>query len=68
MVNELDALESKIVQVTSLCRTLRAENTQLRQQLASAEGDRKGLLERMELARSRLEELAQQLPAAKAGV
>jgi len=68
MVNELDALERKIVQVTSLCRTLRAENTQLRQQLASAEGDRKGLLERMELARSRLEELAQQLPAAKASV
>ncbi len=68
MVNELDALESKIVQVTSLCRTLRAENTQLRQQLASAEGDRKGLLERMEPARSRLEELAQQWQAAKASV
>jgi len=68
MVNELDALENKIVQVTSLCRTLRAENIQLKQQLASAEGDRNGLLERMELARSRLEELAQQLPAAKASV
>ena len=68
MVNELDALESKIVQVTTLCRTLRAENSQLKQQLASAEGDRKGLVERMELARSRLEELAQQLPAAKASI
>lgn len=65
MINELDALESKIVQVTSLCRTLRAENSRLKQQLASAEGDRQGLVERMELARSRLEELAQQLPAAK---
>ena len=68
MINELNALESKIVQVTSLCHTLRAENSQLKQQLASAEGDRKGLLERMESARSRLEELAQQLPAAKASV
>jgi cell division protein ZapB len=68
MINELDALESKIVQVTSLCRTLRAENSRLKQQLASAEGDRQGLVERMELARSRLEELAQQLPAAKASV
>ena len=68
MINELDALESKIVQVTSLCRTLRAENSRLKQQLASAEGDRQGLVERMELARSRLEELAQQLPAAKVSV
>jgi cell division protein ZapB len=68
MINELNALESKIVLVTSLCHTLRAENSQLKQQLASAEGDRKGLLERMESARSRLEELAQQLPAAKASV
>ena len=68
MINELDALESKIVQVTSLCHTLRAENSKLKQQLASAEGDRKGLLERMESARSRLEELAQQLPVAKASV
>ena len=68
MVNELNTLENKIVQVVSLCRTLRAENTQLKQQLASAEGDRKGLLERMESARTRLEELAQQLPEAKAAL
>lgn len=68
MINELNALESKIVQVTSLCHTLRAENSQLKQQLASAEGERKALLERMESARNRLEELAQQLPVAKASV
>ena len=68
MINELAALESKIVQVTSLCHTLRAENSQLKQQLASAEGDRKALLERMESARSRLEELAEQLPVARASV
>ena len=68
MINELNALESKIVQVTSLCHTLRAENSQLKQQLAFAEGERKALLERMESARNRLEELAQQLPVAKASV
>ena len=68
MVNELNALESKIAQVASLCRTLRAENTLLRQQLASAESDRKGLAERMESARTRLEQLAQQLPEAKSSV
>jgi cell division protein ZapB len=68
MVNELNALESKIAQVASLCRTLRAENAQLRQQLASAESDKKGLVERMESARSRLEQLALQLPEANPSV
>jgi len=68
MVNELNALESKIVQVASLCRTLRAENAQLRQQLASAEDDRKNLAARMASARDRLEQLAEQLPAAKATI
>lgn len=68
MVNELNALESKIVQVASLCRTLRAENAQLRQQLAAAEGERRTLTERMESARNRLEHLAQQLPETKATV
>ena len=65
MVNELNALESKIAQVASLCRTLRAENAQLRQQLAVAEVDKKGLTERMEAARTRLGQLAGQLPEAK---
>ena len=66
MVNELNALESKIAQVASLCRTLRAENAQLRQQLAVAEVDKKGLTERMDAARIRLEQLASQLPEVKA--
>ena len=66
MVNELNALESKIAQVASLCRTLRAENAQLRQQLAVAEVDKKGLTERMDAARLRLEQLANQLPEVKA--
>ena len=65
MVNELNALESKIAQVASLCRTLRAENAQLRQQLAVAEVDKKGLTERMDAARAQLEQLAGQLPEAK---
>lgn len=66
MVNELNALESKIAQVASLCRALRAENAQLRQQLATVEVEKKGLVERMDTARSRLEKLAMQLPEAKA--
>ena len=66
MVNELNAHKSKIAQVASLCRTLRAENAQLRQQLAVAEVDKKGLTERMDAARARLEQLAGQLPEVKA--
>ena len=68
MVNELNALESKIAQVASLCRALRAENAQLRQQLATVEVDKKGLTDRMDAARTRLEQLAAQLPEAKPSV
>ena len=68
MVNELNALESKIAQVASLCSSLRAENAQLKLQLATAESDKKNLSERMESARGRLEQLVLQLPEAKARV
>lgn len=68
MINELNALETKIAQVVSLCSTLRAENALLRQQLAIAESDRQSLAQRMESARGRLEQLAEQLPEAKATV
>jgi len=66
MVNELNALESKVGLVASLCRTLRAENAQLRMQLAIVEADKKKLAEKMDAARNRLEQLAQQLPQAQA--
>ena len=66
MVNELNTLESKIAQVASLCLTLRAENDLLRQKLATTETEKKGLEERMDAARNRLEQLAQQLPETKA--
>ncbi len=65
MVNELNALESKIVLVASLCSALRDENAQLRMQLAVVESDKKKLSECMESARYRLEQLALQLPQAK---
>jgi cell division protein ZapB len=68
MVNELNALESKIALVASLCRALRAENAQLKQQLATIESERMNLAQRMESARGRLEQLAGQLPEAKATV
>ena len=65
MTNELDALEAKVAQVVALCHSLRAENTRLRQQLANAANERKDLVDRMEAARVRIEQLAGQLPDAK---
>jgi cell division protein ZapB len=62
MVNELNALESKIAQVAALCRDLRVENIQLRQSLAAAKLEKSSLVERIEMARERLERLVQQLP------
>ena len=66
MVNELNTLESKIAQVVSLCGSLRAENTQLKEQLAAAESSNKDLSDRMESARGRLEQIVRQLPETKA--
>jgi cell division protein ZapB len=66
MLNELNALESKVVQVVALCRTLRTENDGLREQLVAAQADTERLAERMAAACARLEQLAQQLPEAKA--
>ncbi|MBK7675160.1 MAG: hypothetical protein IPJ27_10640 [Candidatus Accumulibacter sp.] len=66
MLNELDALESKVVQVVALCRTLRTENDGLRAQLVAAQADKERLAERMAAACARLEQLARQLPEAKA--
>ena len=68
MINELNVLEEKISHVTSLCHVLRSENSQLRQQLAAVEAEKKGLEERIGKARHRLEELAQQLPATITGL
>ena len=65
MTNELDALESKVAQVVALCHSLRAENAQLRQQLALAVNERQDMADRMEAARERIELLARQLPESK---
>ena len=66
MLNELDALEGKIVQAASRYRALLAENGSLRQQLAALEAEKQGLAKRMETACQRIEQLAQRLPKADA--
>jgi len=59
---ELAALEEKIRQTTQLCRLLRDENRDLRQQLAELESDRKRLSAKIDGARDRLEGLLQRIP------
>lgn len=61
-LRELDSLESKISQVATLCRVLRAENSELRQKLAQVQSEKNSLAGRMDAARDRLTKLAQQLP------
>jgi cell division protein ZapB len=59
---EFNSLETKVAQFVSLCERLRAENVELRQQLATARTDAKRLHEKIDGARSRLEGLLSRLP------
>ena len=62
MEAELKSLEDKINQFVALCQRLRADNHQLRQQLASAQSENKQLSEKVGDARTRLESLLMQIP------
>jgi cell division protein ZapB len=59
---EFTSLEAKVAQFVSLCERLRAENQELRQQLASARNDAKRLHEKIDGAKARLEGLLARLP------
>jgi cell division protein ZapB len=60
---EIKALENKIEQFVELCQRLRADNQQLRQELASAVSQSKRLEEKINIATARLEMLLSQIPA-----
>ena len=62
MESEFNSLETKVAQFVALCERLRAENVELRQQLAAARTDAKRLQEKIDGARSRLEGLLSRLP------
>jgi cell division protein ZapB len=62
MDSELAALEEKIRQAAELCRRLREENSDLRQQVLKLESDRKRLADKIEGARSRVENLLSRFP------
>jgi cell division protein ZapB len=59
---EFNSLEAKVEQFVELCERLRAENRELRQQLAAAQNDAKRLSEKIDGAKSRLEGLLNRLP------
>ena len=59
---EFSSLEAKVAQFVGLCERLRAENHDLRQQLATAKNDAKRLNERIEGAKLKLESLLARLP------
>ena len=62
MENELNALESKLVQLIQVSSKLRAENHQLRQELAHAHSSNRQFSDKMENAKARLEKLLITLP------
>jgi cell division protein ZapB len=59
---EFSSLEVKVAQFVSLCERLRAENHDLRQQLATARTDARRLNEKIDGAKARLEGLLSRLP------
>ena len=61
--SELKSLEAKLGQFIELCQRLRADNLQLRQELASAVDQSKRLEEKINSATTRLESLLNQMPA-----
>ena len=61
--SELKSLEAKLGQFIELCQRLRADNLQLRQELASAVDQSKRLEEKISSATTRLETLLSQMPA-----
>jgi len=62
MENELTALESKLAQLIQFNSQLRAQNQQLRQDLAHALSSNRQYSEKMDQAKARLEKLLVTLP------
>jgi cell division protein ZapB len=62
MENELNALETKLAQLIQVSGELRAENHQLRQELAHAMSSNRQYSDKMNKAKARLEKLLVTLP------
>ena len=62
MESEFRSLEAKVAQFLSLCERLRAENSDLRRELAAARNEAKRLHDKVDGAKARLEGLLAKLP------
>ena len=62
MESDLSTLEEKIRQAAELCRQLRRENRDLRQQVAALQGTRRQLEQKIDGARDRIERLVGRMP------
>lgn len=62
MEAEFNSLEAKVAQFVSLCERLRAENVELKRELAAARTDARRLHEKIDGAKARLEGLLSRLP------
>ncbi len=62
MQSELDTLDNKLAQLVLLTQRLRAENLQLRQDVAAALSEQRKNQDKIEQASQRLERLLAQLP------
>jgi cell division protein ZapB len=60
--SEFNSLEEKVAQFVSLCERLRAENNDLRRELAAARNDARRLHEKIDTAKARLEGLLARMP------
>jgi cell division protein ZapB len=59
---EFNTLEEKVAQFVSLCERLRAENNDLKRELATLRNDAKRLHDKIDTAKARLEGLLARLP------
>jgi cell division protein ZapB len=59
---EFNSLEQKVAQFVALCERLRAENADLRRELAAAKSDAKRLHDKIDTAKARLEGLLARMP------
>jgi cell division protein ZapB len=62
MHSELDVLDQKLAQLIQLTQRLRAENLQLRQEVAAAVSQQRKTQDKVNEATQRLEKLFSQLP------
>jgi cell division protein ZapB len=62
MHSELDVLDQKLAQLVQLTQRLRAENLQLRQEIAAAVSQQRKSQDKVNEAALRLEKLLSQLP------